>query len=170
MFIGIRRTAAEDAAGPQCTSLSRSRNPCPRAACVSKRGIIFRERNQGLHRSLPWAGFRQPARQKAFLRPDESPSVIIIVDPLARRVRETEAHVMLLVESSERDKVATATVNQPLVPACANGRLSRDTRLTTRGPHTAPGLKTKGLLATAQPLQKLIRRACRLRAAQSCHF
>jgi len=57
----------------------------------------------------------------------EPPGVIIIVDPLARRVRETEAHVMLLVESSERDKVATATAHQPLVPACANGRLSSRT-------------------------------------------
>jgi hypothetical protein len=27
---------------------------------------------------------------------------------------------MLLIESSERDKVATATAHQPIVPACAN--------------------------------------------------
>ena len=45
------------------------------------------------------------------------------MDPLARRVRETEAHVMLLIERSERDKVATATAHQPLVPACANVQL-----------------------------------------------
>lgn len=45
------------------------------------------------------------------------------MDPLARRVRETEAHVMLLIERSERDKVATASAHQPLVPACANVQL-----------------------------------------------
>lgn len=34
VFSGIHRTTAEDAVGPRCTSLSRSRNPCLRAACV----------------------------------------------------------------------------------------------------------------------------------------
>ena len=128
---GIHRTTAEDAVGPRCISLSRSRNPCPRAACVSKRYKLIRESAAKGHRSVPWAGFRQPAREKkpCHFGPDELPRVIIIVDPLARRVRETEAHVMLLVEGGERDKVATATANQPLVPACANGRLnSRTTR------------------------------------------
>ena len=65
------------------------------------------------------SGNRQDKKSGHF-GPDELPCVIIIVDPLARRVRETEAHVMLLIESSERDKVATATAHQPIVPACAN--------------------------------------------------
>ena len=61
---------------------------------------LIRESAAKGHRSVPWAGFRQPAREKkpCHFGPDELPRVIIIVDPLARRVRETEAHVMLLVE------------------------------------------------------------------------
>ena len=36
VFSGTHRTTAGDAVGPRCTSLSRSRNPYLRAACVRK--------------------------------------------------------------------------------------------------------------------------------------
>ena len=159
MLSGIHRTTAEDAVGPRCTSLSRSRNPCPRAACVSKRYILIRESAAKARAQKPSVGgllATGKTKKPGHFGPDELPCVIIIVDPLARRVRETEAHVMLFVESSERDKVAAATAHQPLVPACANGRLSS---------RTTPYHDT--LEAGTAPLQIHIRRAAALAALRA---